>query len=181
MIDAYLNANRALFNNRKDFYKDLKAAEILGTDENIIAKQTERISKRDFQTVNLGLFTPYSVSKDIEQAFVDISEKLGLPNPYEQARDVISDIQQQLIDYPLTERALPAIENPFKNVAEPTLEPVSGLPPLPNPTEIQGYGQVNLPTAVAGGQINPITKLTPVEQALLSPAEQAIRQKQRTA
>ena len=60
------------------------------------------------------------------------------------------------------------------------MEPVSSLPPLPNPAQIPGYGQVNIPTAIAGGQINPITKLTPVEQALLSPSEQAIRQKQRT-
>lgn len=181
VVDSYLNANRALFNVRKDFYKDLKAAETLGTDEDVIRKQTERISAKDFQTVNLGLFTPYAVSEDIQKAFIDIAEKLGLDNPYEQARDIISDIQQQLINYPLTERALPVIENPFKNLAEPTLEPVSSLPPLPNPTDIQGYGQINLPTAVAGGQVNPITKLTPVEQALLSPSEQAIRQKQRTA
>jgi hypothetical protein len=181
IVDAYLNANRALFSVRKDFYKDLKAAETLGTSEDVIVKQTERISNKDFQRVNSGVFTPYEISKDIEQAFVDIAGKLELENPYEQARDIISDIQQQLINYPLTERTLPEIENPFKNLAEPTLEPVSALPQLPNPTQIPGYGQINLPTAVAGNQVNPITKLTPVEQALLSPTEQAIRQKQRTA
>jgi len=181
VVDAYLNANRALFDVRKDFYKDLKAAETLGTDENIIRKQTERISGRDFQSVNLGLFRPYEISLDIQKAFNDISEKLELPNPFDEARDIILDIREQLINYPLTERTLPVIENPFKNLAEPTLGPVLGLPQLPNPTDIQGYGQINLPTAVVGGQINPITKLTPVEQALLSPTEQAIRQKQRTA
>jgi hypothetical protein len=159
----------------------LKAAETLGTSEDVIVKQTERISNKDFQRVNSGIFTPYEISKDIEQAFVDIAGKLELENPYEQARDIISDIQQQLINYPLTERTLPEIENPFKNLAEPTLEPVSALPQLPNPTQIPGSGQINLPTAVAGNQVNPITKLTPVEQALLSPTEQAIRQKQRTA
>jgi hypothetical protein len=180
VIDSYLNANRALFNVRKDFYKDLRAAETLGTDENIIRKQAERISGKEFQRVNAGIFTPLNISEDIEQAFIDIAQKLELENPYEQARNVISNIQQQLVNYPLTERALPEIENPFKNLAEPTLAPIQGLPPLPNPTDIQGYGQINLPTAVAGGPVNPITKLTPVEQALLSPSEQAIRQKQRT-
>ena len=180
VVDSYLNANRALFNVRKDFYKDLKAAETLGTSEDIIRKQTERISNKDFQTVNLGLFTPYSVSEDIEKAFIDIAEKLGLDNPYEQARDIISNIQQQLINYPLTERALPVIENPFKNLAKPTLEPVSGLPPLPNPAQIPGYGQVNLPTAIAGNQVNPLTRLTQTEEALLSPTEKLIKQRQRT-
>jgi hypothetical protein len=180
VVDSYLNANRALFNVRKDFYKDLKAAETLGTNEDIIRKQSERISGKEFQRVNTGIFTPLNISEDIQQAFADIAQRLELENPYEQARDVISNIQQQLINYPLTERSLPVIENPFKNVAEPTLAPIQELPPLPNPTDIQGYGQINLPTAVAGGPVNPITKLTPVEQALLSPSEQAIRQKQRT-
>ena len=181
VVDAYLNANRALFNVRKDFYKDLKAAETLGTNEDIIKKQSQRISGKEFQRVNTGIFTPLNISEDIQQAFADIAQRLELDNPYEQARSVISNIQQQLINYPLTERSLPVIENPFKNLAEPTLEPVSSLPPLPNPAQIPGYGQINLPTAVAGGPVNPITKLTPVEQALLSPSEQAIRQKQRTA
>jgi hypothetical protein len=180
VVDAYLNANRALFNVRKDFYKDLKAAETLGTNEDIIRKQSERISGKEFQRVNTGIFTPLNISEDIQQAFADIAQRLELENPYEQARDVISNIQQQLINYPLTERSLPVIENPFRNIAEPTLEPISGLPQLPNPTDIQGYGQINLPTAVAGNQINPITKLTVAEEQLLSPAEKLIRQRQRT-
>jgi hypothetical protein len=52
VIDSYLNANRALFNVRKDFYKDLKAAETLGTDPKILIRseaESERISKKDFQ------------------------------------------------------------------------------------------------------------------------------------
>jgi hypothetical protein len=181
VVDAYINANRALFNVRKDFYKDLKAAEVLRTDQNIIAKQTERISKKDFQTVNSGIFTPYSISEDIQQAFDDISQKLELSNPLIEARDAILNIQQQLINYSLTERALPEIENPFRSLPEPTLAPIQGLPQLPNPTQIQGYGQVNLPGTVVGNQINPITKLTQAEEQLLSPAEKLIRQRQRTA
>ena len=85
------------------------------------------------------------------------------------------------MNYSLTERSLPEIENPFRNLAEPTLAPIQGLPQLPNPTQIQGYGQINLPNAVVGNQINPITKLTVAEEQLLSPAEKLIRQRQRTA
>jgi hypothetical protein len=182
VIDSYLNANRALFNVRKDFFKDLKAAETLGTDQELIRSEAEkRISKKDFQLTNAGIFTPYTISEDVQQAFVDIAQKLDLPNPLEQARNVILNIQQQLMNYSLTERALPEIENPFRNLAEPTLEPISGLPELPNPTQIQGYGQINLPGTVVGNQINPVTKLTQAEEQLLSPAEKLIRQRQRTA
>jgi hypothetical protein len=38
---------------------------------------------------------------------------------------------------------------------------------------------MNLNPAVAGQQVNPTTKLTQNETALLSPSEQLIRQKQR--
>jgi hypothetical protein len=180
VVDAYLNANRALFSVKKDFYKDLKAAQILNTSDQIINKAAERISKKEFNKINVGLYTPLNISPEVRKLFAENANKIGQINPLENALSTIINIQNILSQIPLTEEGIPEIENPFRSIAEPTLEPVSGLPPLPNPTNIQGYGQINLPTAVAGGQINPITKLTPVEQALLSPTEQAIRQKQRT-
>jgi hypothetical protein len=181
IVDAYINANRALFGVKKDLYKDIKAAEILGTPDSIINKASERISKKEFNNINIGIFKPLDISDDIKKAFRENFDKLGLPNPFDQAADVITNIKNNLLLVPLTEETIPKLENPFKNLAKPTLEPVSSLPQLPNPTQIPGYGQINLPTAVAGNQVNSLTKLTQVEEALLSPTEKAIRQKQRTA
>jgi hypothetical protein len=181
IVDAYLNSNRALFGVKKDFYKDIRAAEVLGTSEDVISKNAERISKKEFSSINDGVFTPLNISKDVKDLFEENALKLGLPNPFEQASGIIDNIRDRLSTLPLTEPGLPEIENPFRNLAEPTLAPIQGLPQLPNPTDIQGYGQVNLPTAVAGNQINPITKLTQAEEQLLSPAEKLIRQRQRTA
>ena len=181
IVDAYLNSNRALFGVKKDFYKDIRAAEVLGTSEDVISKNAERISKKEFSSINDGIFTPLNISKDVKDLFEENALKLGLPNPFEQASGIIDNIRDRLSTLPLTEPGLPEIENPFRNLAEPTLAPIQGLPQLPNPTDIQGYGQVNLPTAVAGNQINPITKLTQAEEQLLSPAEKLIRQRQRTA
>jgi hypothetical protein len=169
-----------LFGVKKDLYKDIKAAEILGTPDSIINKASERISKKEFNNINTGIFKPLDISDDIKKAFRENFDKLGLPNPFDQAADVITNIKNNLLLVPLTEETIPKLENPFKNLAEPTLGPVSGLPQLPNPTKIPGYGQINLPTAVAGNQVNPLTKLTQVEEALLSPTEKIIRQKQRT-
>ena len=56
------------------------------------------------------------------------------------------------------------IQQPQSILPTPSV-PVSGLP-VP-------------PTIVAG--VNPTTRLTSIEQALLSPTEQLIRQRQRTA
>ena len=181
IVDAYLNSNRALFGVKKDFYKDIRAAEVLGTSEDIISKNAERISKKEFNSINDGIFTPLNISKDVKDLFEENALKLGLPNPFEQASGIIDNIRDRLSTLPLTAPGLPEIENPFRNLPEPTLAPIQGLPQLPNPTEIQGYGQVNLPTAVAGNQINPVTKLTQAEEQLLSPAEKLIRQRQRTA
>ena len=181
IVDAYINANRAIFGVKKDLYKDLKAAEILNTPKQKVNKIVgERISQNEYNNLNLGIFIPYTISEDVQKTFAENAAKIGQPNPLISANPMISNIQRTLSRVPLTEEGIPEIENPFKNIAEPTLEPVSSLPSLPNPAQIPGYGQVNLPTAVAGNQVNPVTRLTQVEEALLSPTEKAIRQKQRT-
>ena len=95
------------------------------------------------------------------------------------AINVISRIQDILMNTPLTKPEIPEIQNPFKNLPKPNLDQIQGLPPLPNPAQIQGYGQINLPGAVTG-QIDPNTKLTKIETALLNPTEQIIRQNQRS-
>ena len=180
IVDSYINANRALFGVKKDLYKDIKAAQTLGTSNQVINKAAERVSRKEFDNINLGIFTPLNISEDVQKVFAENAARLEQPNPLIGANPVISTIQRRLSRIPLTEESIPQLENPFKNISEPTLEPVSGLPQLPNPTDIQGYGQINLPTAVAGNQINPITKLTVAEEQLLSPAEKLIRQRQRT-
>ena len=144
-------------------------------------KESERISKKEFNEISVGIFSPLKISRDIQDIFVENAQKLGLPNPFDSAVSTIANIQSILSNVPLTQEGIPQIENPFKKLPEPTLAPIQGLPQLPNPTDIQGYGQINLPTAVAGNQINPITKLTVAEDQLLSPAEKLIRQRQRTA
>ena len=181
VVDAYINANRAIFGVKKDLYRDLKAAEILNTPRQTVNKIVgERISQNEYNNVNLGIFIPYTISEDVQKSFAENAARIGQPNPLLGANPVISNIQRILSRVPLTEEGIPQIENPFKNIAEPTLEPVSSLPSLPNPAQIPGYGQVNLPTAVAGGQVNPLTRLTQIEEALLSPTEKLIKQRQRT-
>jgi hypothetical protein len=181
VVDAYINANRALFGVKKDLYKDIKAAQTLGTSNQVISKAAERVSRKEFESINLGVFSPLNISEDVQKVFAENAARLEQPNPLIGANPIIANIQRKLSRVPLTEESIPELENPFKNLAEPTLEPVSGLPELPNPTQIQGYGQINLPGTVVGNQINPVTKLTQAEEQLLSPAEKLIRQRQRTA
>jgi hypothetical protein len=78
----------------------------------------------------------------------------------------------------LSKPEIPDIKNPFKNLPKPNLNQIQGLPALPDATKIQGYGQISLNSGVTG-QIDPTTKLTKIETALLKPDEQIIRQQQR--
>jgi hypothetical protein len=144
VVDAYINANRALFGVKKDLYKDIKAAQTLGTSNQVISKAAERVSRKEFENINLGVFTPLNISEDVQKVFAENAARLEQPNPLIGANPIIANIQRKLSRVPLTEESIPELENPFKNLAEPTLEPVSGLPELPNPTQIQGYGQINL-------------------------------------
>ena len=72
-----------------------------------------------------------------------------------------------------------------KKIEQPTLPvtPGPGISSLPQQNNIQTPPLPTTPQPVAAAnitpQVNPTTKLTSVESALLSPAEQAIRQGQR--
>jgi len=179
VVDAYINANRALFQVKRNLNQDVKAAQVLGTSSDIINKAGERVSKKEFNAINSDVFTPLNISKDIYKVFQENADKLGQPNPLEQAYSVISDIQNTLMRTPLSKPEIPEIKNPFKNLPKPNLNQIQGLPALPDSTKIQGYGQTTLNSAVTGKQIDPTTGLTRTETALLSPTEQIIRQEQR--
>ena len=82
IVDAYINANRALFNVRKEMMLDIDAANVLGVTEGQLNKEFERISKVDFRTLQEGVFRPYVPSLEIIQAFEDNSARTGVPNNY---------------------------------------------------------------------------------------------------
>ena len=138
IVDAYINANRALFEKTRDFYRDIEAAEVLGMKQDKIAEQAiDRVGGTTYATVTNGIFRPLNISDKVIKAFADNARKLGLPNPFEDAADVLFNIKDQLSRIPLTEEGIPEIINPFANLPEPTLGPVSQLPPVvtgANPT-----------------------------------------------
>ena len=138
VVDAYINANRALFQNTRDFYRDIEAAKVLDMPEDELAKQAiERVGRRTFGTVSEAIFRPLNISDKVIKAFQENADRLGLENPFIAAAPVLADIKARLFKIPLTEEAIPEIINPFANLPEPTLGPVGQLPPVvtgANPT-----------------------------------------------
>jgi len=131
VVDAYINANRALFKNTRDFYRDIEAAKVLDMPEDQLAKQAiDRVGRKTFGSVSEAVFRPLNISDKVIQAFQENADKLGLPNPFITAAPVLADIKARLFEIPLTQEAIPEIINPFENLPEPTLGPVGELPPV---------------------------------------------------
>jgi len=112
IVEAYINANRALFNVKKNFMQDLNAAQILGISDEAYRANVD-ISSRERSAIEQGIFRPYTPSVNIRQAFAENAAKIGMANPYESAADTISSIRDQLSGLSLNAAEFPVINNPL--------------------------------------------------------------------
>ena len=106
--------------------------------------------------------------KNIRKEFAEIAERIGEDNPFEEVRDVLIEIQDELRDLSFDDEFDIDIEEylpSYDNVSQAPLPPT----PTVDPAMIQPVQQATVTQ----------TGLTPSEQALLSPEEQAIRLRQR--
>jgi len=155
IIDAYINANRALFLNQKNMYDDIEAAKILGIDKTDLGRQMiSGIGKKGYGRLSTATFTPISISKNVVLGFQRIADELEIRNPLLDSMNAIANIRAQLFNVGLDEEAgIPAIDNPFDTSIIPDLVSrlTNQLPPLPDPTLNTGtqFGNVNTNVNVA--------------------------------
>ena len=169
VIERFIVANRAKFNNDKQMRANIQAADILGTDMDDI-----RTEFRERQLINLynrldnDIYTPFFPSENIQREFRQIEERIGVDNPFEEVRDVLIEIQDELRDLSFDDEFDINIEEylPSDDLSQAPLPPTPGVDPAMIQPAVQ---QASLTQ----------TGLTPSEQALLSPEEQAIRLRQR--
>ena len=142
VADAYINSNRALYGINREMYKDIEAAKILGTsDDDIAEAMFRRGERRAYGYLSEGMFRPFRVSQQVVNLFQEQADKLGVPNAFEMASDIIAEIQEALSNVTLKWDAFPELINPFRNIPQPNLGPVqntTALPPLPNPNLATG-------------------------------------------
>ena len=120
IVDAYLNANRALFGVRKNFKLDLDAASVLGISESGLRTSTDRLSGVEIGSIQQNIFRPINISSEIQQAFAENAAKIGEPNPLLGALTALGNIQQQLSRVSLLEPEFPFIENPLLPITQET-------------------------------------------------------------
>ena len=159
IIDAYLNANRALFETEKILYKDIKDAKILNANENELAQSLIKgVGKKSYGKISNGIFTPVNISKNVIKGFQQIAEDIqeidpNFENPLYDSFGAIANIRGQLFNVGLEEdEFLPEIDNPFDTPPLPSIiqDAVGQLPSFvtssPSTPNIIGGSQISLPS-----------------------------------
>jgi len=180
VVDAYINANRALYGVNREMYQDMEAAKILGMgEEQMNIKMEKRGERKAFNALTEGQFRPLKLSKDVRELFEIRAQELGVVNPFEAAQDVLDRIAEILEMTPLGGNFFPDLDNPFK-----------GLPLVGGMTDV--ISNLNLGAQTVGANVTnnlntgygnldqlQATGLTTREDLLLTnPLERAFRKKQ---
>ena len=187
----FINIQRKAFYEKKKFYEKIKAYENLKMDSGDIEDSLRKSKESRLKVSEImdGTFTPLNYSKEKFQKKIDSLDrelmKRGLGNkkginedyffPQSELDDIISELEgadlndifpyDKKIQKPIT----PIIPKPVSSLPQQKIQ----TPPLPNTPQPVATSNIT-------PQVNPTTKLTSVESALLSPTEQAIRQTQRS-
>ena len=147
IIDAYINANRALFETEKVLFKDIEDAKTLNADKNELAfSLIKGIGKRSYGKISSGVFTPVNISKNVIRGFQQITDDIKevdptFKNPLLDSFGTIANIRAQLFNVGLDEaERLPEIDNPFDT------------PPIPDLIQ-DAFGQ--LPSVITGATATP--------------------------
>ena len=122
IVDAYINANRALYETNRELFLDIDAAKTLGmSDGALYDNMNNRGERRAYNSLSDGEFRPLTLSKDIEELFEVKAREIGVSNPFFQASLVIDRIQDVLSRVSLKGDLFPDIENPLRKTLMPDL------------------------------------------------------------
>jgi len=124
IVDAYINANRALYEVNRELYQDIEAAQVLGVARDSLDNNMDKRGEgKAFDSLIIGEFRPLNISRDVQEIFEIQAAKLGMADPFAAAESVIDNIRELLSNVPLTADLFPNIENPLSTL---------NLPPLPD-------------------------------------------------
>ena len=172
VVDRYIIANKAKWEEMKEMSQDLTAGMILGTSENDIMNVLGRISRKDGAALLTNQFIPFTISENVQQVFEDNARKLGMENPYRVAERALQSLAQTMSGIPLSSPEWPDLtdifdfrpqRDSFFNLGQQAPGDTTGF----NPSV---YARPSLTLNNQG--------LTQNQAALLSPSEQEIARKQ---
>jgi hypothetical protein len=122
IVDAYINANRALYETNRELFLDIDAAKTLGmSDGALYDNMDNRGERRAYNSLSEGEFRPLTISRDVEGLFEAKAREIGVSNPFFQASLIIDRIQDVLSQVSLKGDLFPDIENPLRKTLMPDL------------------------------------------------------------
>ena len=126
IVDAYINANRAMFDVKKNLKGDMDAARLLNITEDSFYESLDRVSANEIDSIENNIFTPYEVSDEVANAMAENAAKIGESDPFESAADVINSLADQMSSLNLSLAQFPVFENPLMPIMQDTpLTPTS--------------------------------------------------------
>jgi len=151
VVDAYLNANRALFDVKKTLKQDMDAARLINISDQGMRDALGGISNIEINSINNNLFRPMTISSEIRNAFRENAEKIGVANPMDEAWNVIAELQSQMRNLSLALPEFPVFENPLLPIMQDTpITPTSlNLPSIDTnlvSSQVSGSNYNNLTT-----------------------------------
>jgi hypothetical protein len=120
IVDAYINANRAMFDVKKNLKGDMDAARLLGISEESFYDSLDRVSAREISAIDENMFTPYNISIEVANAIAENAAQIGASDPFEQASSAIDSIQEQMSSINLSFPEFPVFENPLMPIMQDT-------------------------------------------------------------
>jgi hypothetical protein len=120
IVDAYINANRALFGVKKTLKGDMDAARLLNISDEGFYGALDRVSNAEVSAIEENIFRPYSISNEVYNAFESNAAKIGVANPFDVAADVIADLEGQFADVSLDLAEFPVFANPLEVIMQDT-------------------------------------------------------------
>ena len=150
VVDAYLNANRALFGVRKNLKADMDAARLLGISDEGYASSLGRISNREVGAIDQNIFIPLTISNNVKREFELNAQKLGIENPLNEAINTIGDLINEMSGFSLELPELPTLENPLMPIMQDT-------PITPTSLNLPGVDAGALQNQVSGNNLNGMT------------------------
>ncbi len=150
IVDAYINANRALFGVKKTLKGDMQAARLLNISDDGFYGALDRVSNREINAIDDNVFIPYNISLEVQNAFADNAARIGIANPFDAAADVIGDLEARMADLSLGLAEFPVFENPLQPIMQDT-------PLGPTTLNLPSIDANTVSAQVQGGNFNNLT------------------------
>jgi len=142
IVDAYINANRAMFDVKKNLKGDIDAARLLNISDDQLDNSLDRVSATEINNLNDNIFTPYEISNSVASAIQENALKIGMSDPLQGALFAIDSLQNKMSNLNLSLPEFPVFENPLMPIMQDTpLTPTSLNLPQINAESVAGQVQ----------------------------------------